>query len=191
MALPPEIIDWFIPLSEQAMTLADARERLRPVAHPQEAIPLIVQVVENPRFDLPGIDIFSGATDLDSHDNIHILLGRGLLPKDEAFVLGFTMGSTNRVGQVEETLYKLFSRFLYPKEYRFSKEDFQVYQDAVRLGYVSDCQPLDSIDYPRIMDLPLEAARREIGVETELLRAYYGIEKRRHPDVAESARLLD
>ena len=91
---------WHVPLSKGEMTLTDAHRTLQPIAMQQRDVPLIVQLVENPRFDLPGIEIFSGATDLRKHDYLHILLGRGLLPKDEAFVLGFTMCSTNRVGEV-------------------------------------------------------------------------------------------
>ncbi|MDE0009008.1 MAG: hypothetical protein OXS50_12090, partial [Gammaproteobacteria bacterium] len=90
MALPKELQDWFIPLSEGRLTLAEARSELAAIGFPQDAIPLIVQLVENPKYDLPGVELFDGAADLDTHDNIHILLGRGLLPKDEAFVLGFT-----------------------------------------------------------------------------------------------------
>lgn len=191
MALPESVRQWFIPLSERDMTLRAARTKLAKVALAQDSIPLMVQLVENPKYDLPGVDVFSGATDLDTHDNIHILLGRGLLARDEAFVLGFTMGSTNRVGQIEETLYGLFSRYLYPKEYQFSADDFQVYKDAVRLGYVSDCDPLHDVDYDGLMDVSLEAARERLGIESSLLAAYFEIEKRRYPDTFECQRLLD
>jgi len=182
---------WFVPLSRGDLRLADAKASLAPIGLPQDAIPLIVQVVENPWFDLPGVEIFSGATNLDDHDYIHALLGRGLLPKDEAFVLGFTMGSTNRVGEIEERLYGLFARYLYPKAYRFSDDDFQVYKDAVRLGYVSDCRSLADVDYSRLLDLTLDEARATLGIEKSLLRAYYEIEKRRYPESFESQRLLE
>jgi hypothetical protein len=129
-----------VPLSHARITLDAAYRSLRAIALRQREVPLLVQLVENPRFDLPGIEIFSGATNLRAHDYLHIVLGRGLLPKDEAFVLGFTMGSTNRVGAVEETLFTLIARYLYPKSYRFDDEDVAVYKDAVRLGYVSDCK---------------------------------------------------
>jgi len=191
MALPEHVKHWFIPLSAESMTLREATEAMSKIALDQEDIPTIVKVVENPDYDLPGMDIFSGATDLETHDFIHLLLGRGVLPKDEAFILGFTMGSTNRVGAIEETLYGIFTRFLYPKHYRFSKEDFEVYKDAVRLGYVSDCQSLDKVDYKSFLDLTLEEARQAIGIETSLLRAYYQIEAKRYPDSLESTRLLD
>lgn len=164
---------------------------MQEIALEQDSIPLIVQLVENPKFDLPGVELFSGATTLHTHDYIHLLLGRGVLPKDEAFVLGFTMGSTNRVGEIEEKLYGLFTRYLYPKHYRFSDEDFQVYKDAVRLGYVSDCQSLADVDYSSLLTLSLEQARQKIGIEKSLIRAYYEIEKRRYPDCIECQRLLD
>ena len=191
MALPESVANWFIPLSETSTSLNEAFTRMSKIALAQDSIPFIIQLVENPKYDLPGIDIFSGATDLHTHDYIRLLLGRGVLPKDEAFVLGFTMGSTNRVGSLEENLYGIFSRFLYPKSYRFSEEDFQVYKDAVKLGYISDCKPLDKIDYEALGGLTLEEARIEIGLEASLLRAYYEIEKKRYPNCRESQRLLD
>lgn len=191
MSLPQHVKDWFIPLSRTEQKLGDAYEEMQKIALEQGSIPMIVQLVENPKYDLPGLDIFSGATNLETHDYIHILLGRGVLPKDEAFILGFTMGSTNRVGQIEEKLYGLFTRYLYPKHYRFSDEDFQIYKDAVRLGYISDCTPLNSIDYPSLAHLTLDEAREHIGIEKSLLNAYYEIESRRHPESYESQRLIE
>lgn len=192
MALPEHVKKWFIPLSEDKLTLAQASSEMQKIALNQEDIPLIVKLVENPEYDyLPGIDIFSGATGLETHDCIHLLLGRGVLPKDEAFVLGFTMGSTNKVGAIEEKLYGLFTRYLYPKHYRFTDEDFEVYKDAVRLGFISDCQRLDKADYQALLSCSLAEARQKLGIETPLLRAYYEIEAKRYPQAFESQRLLD
>ena len=191
MALPEHVKNWIIPLSQNQITLRAAFDNMQSIALQQDSIPWLVQLVENPKFDLPGIEIFSGATDLHTHDYIHLLLGRGVLPKDEAFVLGFTMGSTNRVGEFEEKLYGLFTRYFYPKHYRFSDEDFQVYKDAVRLAYVSDCQSLAEVDYESLLDFDLQTAREHIGLESELLQAYYTIEKKRYPNSFESQRLLD
>jgi hypothetical protein len=181
---------WHVPLAKGEMTLADAHRTLQPIALQQRDVPLLVQLVENPRFDLPGIEIFSGATDLRKHDYLHIVLGRGLLPKDEAFVLGFTMGSTNRVGEVEETLFTLIARYAYPKTYRFDDEDVAVYKDAIRLAYVSDCRALAEVDFDPMLHWPLGRIRSEIGVEEDLLRAYYAIEARRYLKSVESQRLL-
>lgn len=190
MSLPKKVREWFIPLYKDQQILAEAYAQMQAIALEQESIPLLVQLVENPKYDLPGIDIFSGATDLATHDYIHILLGRGVLPKDEAFVIGFTMGSTNRVGDWEEKLYGLFTKHLYPKHYRFSEEDFQVYKDAIRLGYISDCEPLNKVDYPSLAHLSIKEARKKIGIEADLLQAYYDIEARRYPESYESQRLI-
>jgi hypothetical protein len=117
-------------------------------------------------------------------------LGRGILAKDEAFVIGFTMGSTNRVTSTEENLYSFFTKYLYPKAYRFTDEDLHVFKDAVKLGFISDCQTLSEVDYSRYLEQPLGEIREDLGIETNLLQAYYTIEKRRYPKSVESQRLL-
>lgn len=190
MTVPAELQQWFIPLSEHNKTLGEAYAEMQAIGYRQEAIPLIIQVVENPKYALPGLNIFNGQTDLETHDYIHLILGRGVLPKDEAFVLGFTMGSTHRMHLLEEKLYGIFSRFLYPRDYRFSDDDFQVYKNAVRLAYISNCQPLDKVDYKTLLNIKLGDIRQHLGLETDLLKAYYRIEKQRYPDAEESRRLL-
>lgn len=188
--LDPRVRNWRVPLDDRDTTLAAARAELATLGIQQADVPLLVQLIENPRFDLPGFDIFHGATDLATHDQIHMLLGRGLLAKDEAFVIGFTMGSTDRVSQTEETLYGFFARFLYPRSYRFSEEDLRVFRDAVRLGFVSDCQPLHQADYAPLQQMTVAQARAALGIEEDLLRAYYAIEARRYPNSPESQRLV-
>ena len=181
--------DWIVPLECRKVTLARALESAQHLAAQQRDIPLIVQLCENPKYDVPGLG-FHGAVTLHDHDCIHALLGRGLLPKDEAFVIGFTMGSTNRVSTTQEKLYEWASRYLYPKPYRFRESDIQVFRDAVRLGYISDCQPLSTVDYDSRRNEQLGKIRADLGIETDLLRAYYGIERRRYPRSKASQRLL-
>ena len=178
--------DWHIPLSESAMTLRQAAAHLAKVGAVPDEIPLMVRLAENPQFDL-----FTGAVDLKTHDYIHPLLGRGLLAKDEAFVVGFTMGSTHRLGAAEEKLFTLVAQHLYPGIYRFSEEDVRVFRDAVRLAFLSDCRALNKVDYQPYLDRTLADIRRELGVEPMLLQGYYAIEKRRYPRSPESQRLLD
>lgn len=183
--------DWHIPFSRTEITLGDARESLSALGAKQEDIPLMVQLVENPRFDIPGFDIFHGAVDIQTHDYIHIILGRGLLPKDEAFVIGFTMGSTNKVTTLEENFYAMVSKYLYPKVYQFDSEAIRIFKDAVKLGFISECRPLNQIDYEKYLDWKLTAVRQDINLEEDLIRAYYRIEKRRYPNSKASQRLLD
>lgn len=191
MDLETQINRWFIPLSCQESTLGEAYQQLQSFGMKQDDVPYIIQMVENPKFDLPGIDIFHGATDLETHDYIHILLGRGVRPKDEAFVIGFTMGSTDRVSTTEERLFSFFTKYLYPKGYRFNDDDLRVFRDGTKLGYISDCEALHRVDYQPYLDWKLKDIRAELRIEEDLLRAYYAIEKRRFPQSLESQRLLD
>lgn len=191
MDIQEQVQKWFIPLSCRDRTLRQCYDELQAFGMKQEDVPYIIQLVENPKFDLPGFDLFHGAVDLRTHDYIHIILGRGVLPKDEAFVIGFTMGSTDRVSTTEERLFSFFSKYLYPRNYRFTDDDIRVFKDGVKLGYVSDCQSLSKVDYSACVDQPLAEIRKALGIEEDLLRAYYGIEKRRFPHALESQRLLD
>ena len=43
--------EWFVPLSEEKRTLRDAYTELLAFGLKQEDIPLIIQMVENPKFD--------------------------------------------------------------------------------------------------------------------------------------------
>jgi hypothetical protein len=182
--------DWHIPFSRNQITLREAKGSLSAVGAKQEEIPLMIKLVENPRYHIPGLDFFHGAVDLATHDSIHILLGRGLLPKDEAFVIGFTMGSTDQVTTMEETLYALFSKHLYPKVYQFKNEEIRIFKDATKLGFVSNCRPLDKVDYTKYLDWKLHDIRQDIGLEDDLILAYFRIEQRRYPKSKASQRLL-
>ena len=90
----------------------------------------------------------------------------------------------------QETLFALIARYVYPKNYRFDEDDVAVYKDAVRLAHVSDCQPLAEVNLDAMFDWPVGHIRAAIGLEVDLLRAYYAVEGRRYPACAESQRLL-
>jgi hypothetical protein len=182
--------DWIVPISEESRTLREILEESSHLRAGQDDIPLIIRLVENPKFDIPGVDLFNGAVDLHTHDCIHVLLGRGMLPKDEAFVIGFTMGSTNRVTSTEERLFSLAAKYLYPGPYKFSDEEIRIFKDATRLGFISDCEPLSEVDYSQFMDVSVGEIRKQIGLETDLLKAYYSIEKNRHPADKASGRII-
>jgi hypothetical protein len=178
--------DWHVPLSRKDMTLRTAAADLSCVGACPDDIPLMVRLAENPRYNL-----FHGAVDLKTHDYIHCVLGRGLLAKDEAFVIGFTMGSTNRLSATEEKLFTLVAERLYPGIYRFTREDVRVFRDAVRLAFLCEAPPLNQVDYGAFLDAPLGDIRRQLRIDEALLRAYYAIEKNRYSESPESRRLLD
>ena len=189
LTLAPQALayaEWHIPLSRRNMTLREAADNLARVGAAPEDIPLMVRLAENPRYNL-----FHGAVDLKTHDYIHAVLGRGLLAKDEAFVIGYTMGSTNRLSATEEKLFTLVAERLYPGIFRFSREDVRVFRDAVRLAFVSETPALNQVDYSRFLDRTLGDIRQELHIDEALLRAYFTIEMRRYPGSLESQRLLD
>jgi hypothetical protein len=116
------------------MTLRDGLASLASAGARQYEIPLIVRLLENPKYAMPGLTLFHGVVDLEVYDHIHLLLGRGLLPEDEGFTIGFTMGSTKRVSHSEEWLFGFLARHVYPKPYTFDASAVRIFSDAVRLG---------------------------------------------------------
>lgn len=182
--------NWHVPVECGQYTLREVLDSAKDVRDKQEKIPLVVQLVENPKFDFPGIEVFGGAVDLFQHDCIHAILGRGLLPHDEAFTIGFTVGSTNRVKSSSIKLYEFVSKYLYPDPYKFQDDDLDIFNDAIQLGIISDCVPFTQIDFKSMFDLTLVEIRNKIGLEVDFLMAYYRIEQKRYPDHLESKRLL-
>jgi hypothetical protein len=181
---------WITKLSDDQRTMRDAFHSLVSVGNSQDEVPLIVRLAENPKYNFSGLGFFKGRVTLEQHDYIHILLGRGLTLMDESFVIGFTMGSTDRCSTQEANLFAFINQILYPKPYRFTLEGTQVFKDAVALGYVSDCTPLETVDFHPMLDMPLCEIRKAIHLEVDLLQAYYRIEAKRYPHCAASQRLL-
>lgn len=181
---------WITKLDDDEKTMRQAYDSLMMIGNSQDEVPLIVKLTENPKFHFGGLGFFKGRVTLEQHDYIHILLGRGLTLMDEAFVIGFTMGSTDRVSTHEQNLFELINKTLYPKPYRFKEDGMKVFRDAVALAYVSDCLPLEEVDFRPFLDLPLREIRKAVGLEVELLQAYYRIEAKRYPSCEASQRLL-
>ncbi len=181
---------FLVPLWETQTTLKQAYDRLMAVGNPPGDVPLLVRLTENPEFHFNGLGFFKGRVTLEQHDYAHIVLGRGLTLMDEAFVIGFTMGSSNRVSTQEKELFSFIATKLYPKPYRFTETGEQVFKDAVHLGYISDCLAIETIDFRPLLNLPLATVRQEIGLEVDLLQAYYRIEAKRYPAIKSSQRLI-
>jgi len=172
---------------QDALTLEQARDSMSSFKLKQDDVPLRIKLVENPKWFTS--EFFSGAVDLFTHDCIHILLGRGLLVKDEAFVIGYTMGSTKKISRFKRNLFMFCSKYLYPKEYRFGEEERFVFNMGVMLG--SRCETdLSLADFPSYGGISLYSLRDELRIDSRLLRSYYEIEKKIFPESTESQRLL-
>ena len=152
----------------------------------QEDIPLIIKLVENPKYD---IGLFAGYVDLFTHDCIHILLGRGLLIKDEAFVIGYTMGSSRKMFRWRRNLFMFCAKYLYPEGYNFEEEERFVFNMGVLAG--SKCPTdLSKVDFKKFLNLNVGEITSTLGIDQTLLRGCYIAEKQLFKDSRESQRLI-
>jgi len=154
-------------------------------AAPPEAIPWIVRLFENPA----GWLRLHGAVDLAHHDMIHVLLGRGLLGQDEAFVIGFTMGCTKSVSWAEEWWFRFAASHLYPDPYRMPTKILAAYDLGLEAGRAMGVRDVHVAVGDEMLDLRLGDLRRELEIDSRLLREFYARERAALPGTAASLRL--
>lgn len=178
---------WHVPLYERYTTLREALVSLHQVGAKPTKIPLIVRLFENPNFNF--LNIFPGAVTLEQHDIIHIILGRGLLPRDEAFVLGYTMGETKKSSQTRAKIFSWIASILYPAPYRFGAVERAIFLEGFMAGQQGNTD-LQHIDFEPCMDMTVEMLRRYLKVDTQLLLMCYYHEYLYFPLSPESQRLI-
>jgi len=177
--------DWHHPLSKGQTTLHKVLNSMQGFKLHQEDVPLIVKLTENP--DYVTSKIFTGAVDLFTHDCVHALLGRGLLVKDEAFVIGYTMGSGKKMKRWRRNLFLWVTKYLYPEGYKFTEEERYIFYSGVMAG--SQCPTdLSKVDFNEVLDYKVQAVREKLGIDKDLLKCYYCTEKKLFKD-KESQRL--
>jgi hypothetical protein len=174
---------WLPGLDNDALTLREVLATLP--AAPPSAIPWIVRLFENPA----GWLHLHGAVDLAHHDRIHVLLGRGLLGQDEAFVIGFTMGSTKRLSWLEQWFFKFVAAYLYPEPYRIPWPTLAAYDLGVEAGRSLGVKNLHLAVGDDRLDRPLGEVRRGIGIDPDRLREFFAREQAALPGTAASRRL--
>ena len=175
--------DWAPCLEDDHLTLGEVIKTLPGVKN--EDISFLVRLLENPESPIS----FKGAVTLDRHDAIHIVLGRGLLNQDEAFVIGFTMGTSKNITNLESFIFKKIASNLYPKAYRFNKRHGQVFDLALKAGKESNCHKIYDFPFEDHQNTSLKDLRRIIGVDVNFLKDYFRQEKRIFPHSNASKRL--
>ena len=93
-------------------------------------VPWLIWLMENPKSPLH----LHGASALNDHDYVHVILDKGQANDDEAFVIGFTMGNDDRTKSWESKLFKFISRWLYPKGERFTKKQLKIFDSGFKYG---------------------------------------------------------
>lgn len=184
------IQDWYLPFEHDNLTLKQALDQLHQFTTGIEDVPLMVRLCDHPALQSNGFNLFDSAVDMEQHDCIHVLLGRGFLLMDEAFGFGFTLGCSKKTTVAEQKLHAFASRSLYPLMPELDADALSILKDAIRLAYMSNCTPLEKFDFSEWLDMPIGKLRQVVGIEPELLRAYFAVEKRRYPQSAASQRLL-
>jgi hypothetical protein len=176
---------WHIRLGSK-VTLQQSLDTMSEFSLVQEDIPFIIKLVENPKYD---IGLFAGYVDLFTHDCIHILLGRGLLIKDEAFVIGYTMGTSRKMFRWRRNLFMFCAKYLYPEGYNFEEDERFVFGMGVLAG--SKCPTdLSKVDFKKFLNRSISETRGKLGVDSTLLRGCYLAENRLFEDSPESRRLI-
>ena len=175
--------NWFPGLDNDSLTLREVLATLP--AAPPTAIPWIVRLFENPQ----GWLRLHGAVNLHDHDMIHVLLGRGLLGQDEAFVIGFTLGSTKAVSRLERMFFKFVVSQVYPHPYRISWRTLAAYDLGLEAGRELGVKDLHRLLREEMLDRPLGETRRRLGIDTQRLRDFYARERAALPNTAASLRL--
>ena len=177
--------NWHHPLSKGSNNLKTVLDGMKEFKLAQEDVPLIIKLTENPKYFTSKL--FTGAVDLFSHDCIHVLLGRGLLPKDEAFVIGYTMGSGKKMSRWRRNLFLWICKHLYPEGYKFTEEERYIFYSGVMAG--SRCSTdLSKVQFDKLQNMEVDYIRKLLDIDKELLKCYYCTEKRLF-DGKESQRL--
>ncbi|EMI45700.1 hypothetical protein [Rhodopirellula sp. SWK7] len=154
-------------------------------AAPATAIPWIVRLFENPTSPIR----FRGAIDLHDHDVLHVLLGRGLQDQDEAFVLGFAMGTAKKISTIQYHVFKFLMARVYPEPYRIPGFLQPAFDLGVQCGKKTGAEDLYKQPLKELRSLTIEEARRRAGIDMDIVREHYRAEQQRIPFTIASLRL--
>ncbi|NDF11493.1 MAG: hypothetical protein EB060_01580 [Proteobacteria bacterium] len=175
---------WNPGLTNDELTLGQVKETL-PGANPDD-IGFMVKLLENPASPLA----LTGAVSLERHDCIHIILGRGLLNQDEAFVIGFTMGSAgDDLSKLEEFIFKKVARHLYPTNYRMTRKSLKAYQLGLEAAREMGTYKIYNFPFENYYHMQLSELRKMLKVNAARLKQIYREEQAMLPDTKASKRL--
>jgi len=143
------------------MLLSKAIEKWQdnPTYKEPSTIHWFVWLLENPKSPIS----LTGAIDLYNHDIIHILLDRGMLNRDEAMVIGFTMGNSETTSSWVRWLFEFCARYLYPESYRFNEHDLLEFERGFAYGYTRSRRNIHLAKFDVKQDI--EEIRNEWDIE--------------------------
>ncbi|MCM2371526.1 hypothetical protein [Aporhodopirellula aestuarii] len=174
---------WYPGVDDDQRTV-DEVIRSMPAA-PATAIPWIVRLFENPTSPIR----FRGAIDLHDHDVLHVLLGRGLQDQDEAFVLGFAMGTAKKISRIQYHVFKFLMAHVYPEPYRIPGFLQSAFDLGVECGQKTGAVDLYKRPLKELRSLTIEEARWRAEIDMDIVRSHYQTEQQQIPFTIASLRL--
>jgi len=123
-------------------------------------IPWQVWLLENPDSPIN----FPGAISLYRHDCMHVLLCASFWAEDEAFVVGFTMGTANWRWKWMLKLFLWLTTWFYPGEYRWNKALKQDFLNGFYKGQRSGMRNLHEFPFEHYENVTLKELRNIVGV---------------------------
>jgi hypothetical protein len=136
-------------------------------------IPLVVRALENPASPIA----LPGAINLFGHDCVHILLGRGMTQRAEAFVVGFTMGSATANPTLRVWMFPWLASFAYRGVYRFGRSERAVFSLGVECARSMRCKDLSAIRFEELLSMDVKKARDICGIDERILRQFADSER--------------
>jgi len=130
------------------------------------SIPWIVRLLENPdsKLSLPG------RISLYNHDCLHIILQKDYSSSGEAFIVGFSMGTDPDISWIHILVLNIFSRYFYPKKYKFSSGDFIDFNAGLRYGKYLPVKHVNNWDFAKISHCKVEDIRTALTMKDFDLR---------------------
>lgn len=176
-------LQWNPGLENDNETLEDELKKLPGMT--QADVHFLVRFFENPESPFA----LKGAVDLFNHDCIHIVLGRGVQNQDEAFIIGFTMGNSKELGFWESTFFRIVSRYFYPREYRFNREEIRILKLATEYGKRCAVSKIHEVNFQSFLYDKLGDIRARLRIDKEELYQIYAEERMILPNSEASKRL--
>ena len=171
---------WNPGLDNDGKTLQEVYESMPEL--PPEDFRLLNQLIDRPSIITENLSMFD-------QDCLHIVLGRGLLAQDEAFVIGYTMGAATSLKEWEAGIFRLVAKLCYPGTYQFTDDDVKAFKLGVELGGKSSVRQIHEYDFKNQFEKTLGEIREELDIDRDLLLQFYEVERKIIPDTQVSKRL--
>jgi hypothetical protein len=175
--------DWNPFVLDERLSLANALATMP--SSPIKKIPFCVWLFENPASPFR----LAGSANLREHDISHVILGRGLLLQDEAFVIGFVMGNAMDSAGWDRLIYQAVGRLIYRKPFRFRRKDNTAFNLGFDIGQSMTNRNLFTREVRDLVEFSIREVREAMGLERSQLCEWFREEIEALPEGRVSARL--